>query len=74
MGDKIIELTAFVMNLPLQNVSRSGVMRIDGMVRGRINGSVTGVMHAIVRGDISAFIDNKDIHPLDENEEEKHDA
>ncbi len=68
VGDKVIELTAFVMNLPIQNKQMSGMMRIDGMVRGRINGTVTGVMHAVIRGDISAFIDNKDIQIVDEDD------
>ncbi len=68
VGDKIIELTAFVMNLPLQNRKASGRMRIDGMVRGRINGTVNGVMHAFVRGDISAFIDNNSIEIMDSDD------
>lgn len=59
VGDKIIEKTAFVMNLPIQNRQMTGTVRINGMVRGRINGTVTGTMNAVVRGDISAYIDNR---------------
>ena len=68
VGDKIIELTAFVMNVPLQNKQLSGTMRIDGMVRGRIEGNVTGMVHAVVKGKVSAFIDNDDVKMIDEGD------
>ncbi|WP_026516068.1 MMPL family transporter [Butyrivibrio sp. MC2021] len=70
VGDKVIELTAFVMNMPIQTKQISGAMRIDGMVRGRIEGTVNGIVHATVRGNVSAFIDNGEVHKLDESEEE----
>lgn len=66
VGDKVIELTAFVMNMPIQNKQKEGIMRIDGMVRGHIDGNINGIVHAVVKGNISAFIDNKDIKMLDE--------
>ena len=59
VGDAIVEKTVFVMNLPIHNKQLTGMVRINGMVRGRINGTVTGTMNAIVRGDISAYIDNR---------------
>ncbi len=67
VGDRIIELTAFVMNKPLHTKQLSGVMRIDGFVRGKIDGNVNGVMHAIVKGNVSAFIDNDDISTIEED-------
>lgn len=67
VGDKIIELTAFVMNLPIQSRQMTGSMRIDGMINGRINGTVNGIFHGIVRGDVSAFVDNKNISEIDED-------
>ncbi len=67
VGDKVIELTAFVMNMPIQNRQSTGVMRIDGAVRGHIDGNVVGTMHAVVRGNISAFIDNNNITVMDED-------
>lgn len=66
VGDKVIELTAFVMNMPLQTKQLAGSMRIDGMVRGRINGTITGVVHGVVKGEVSAFIDNGQVEMLDE--------
>ena len=61
VGDKIIEKTAFVMNMPIRTKTASGLLRVDGIVRGRINGTVTGTMHAIVKGDVSAFIEAGDM-------------
>ena len=66
VGDRIIELTAFVMNMPLQTKQIAGAMRIDGTVRGHIDGNVNGVIHAIVRGNVSAYIENGDVQMLDE--------
>ena len=68
VGDKVIELTAFVMNMPLQNKQISGSMRIDGLVRGRIDGTVNGVVHATVKGNVSAYIDNGNVEMLDDED------
>ncbi|WP_026652222.1 MMPL family transporter [Butyrivibrio proteoclasticus] len=67
VGDKVIELTAFVMNMPLQTKQIAGTMRIDGMVRGKINGTITGIVHGVVKGEVSAFIDNGNVEILDED-------
>ncbi|MCR5403773.1 MAG: MMPL family transporter [Butyrivibrio sp.] len=69
VGDKVIELTAFVMNMPLQNKQMSGSMRIDGMVRGKIDGTVNGVVHAIVKGNVSAYIDNGNVEMIDNDDD-----
>lgn len=64
VGDAIIAKTAFVMNMPIRTKEATGLMRVDGVVRGRINGTVTGTMHAIVKGDISAYVEAGDVTPL----------
>lgn len=66
VGDAIIAKTAFVMNMPIKTKEATGLMRVDGIVRGRINGTVTGTMHAIIRGDINAYVEAGDITPLSE--------
>jgi len=66
VGDAIIARTAFVMNMPIKNKEVSGLMRVDGMVRGHINGTVVGTMHAFVRGDLSAYVDTGDAKEIDE--------
>ena len=67
VGDKIIELTAFVMNMPVQTKQLAGAMRIDGVVRGKIDGTVNGVVHAVVRGNVSAYIENGDVEMIEDN-------
>lgn len=65
VGDTIISKTAFIMNMPIKARKTTGLVRIDGVVRGRINGTVTGSMHAIVRGDVSAYIEAGNMENLD---------
>jgi len=67
VGDRVIELTAFVMNMPLRIKQRVGTMRIDGFIRGRVDGNVTGVIHAVVKGNVSAYIENGDIAQMEED-------
>lgn len=68
VGDKIIEKTAFVMNMPIRTKNASGLMKVDGLVRGRIDGVVTGTMNAIVRGNVSAYVEAGDVTELSEEE------
>ena len=68
VGDKIIEKTAFVMNMPVRTRTAVGTMRIDGLVRGHIDGTVNGTMHAVVKGNVSAYIDSEAITELPEEE------
>ena len=69
VGDTIISKTAFVMNMPLKNLTATGLIRVDGAISGHINGTVTGTMSAIVRGDVSAFIDSGNLEVIDENKD-----
>lgn len=68
VGDKIIEKTAFVMNMPIRTKNATGLMKVDGLVRGRIDGVVTGTMRAIVRGNVSAYVEAGDVTELSEEE------
>ena len=68
VGDKIIEKTAFVMNMPIRTKNVTGLMKVDGLVRGRIEGTVTGSMSAIVRGNVSAYVEAGDVTTLTEEE------
>jgi len=56
VGEKIIDRTSFAVSIPLKLERASGLMRVDGIVRGRINGTVTGEIHGFVRGDASLFV------------------
>lgn len=70
LGDKLIEKTSFAVNLPMpvSNQKESGLVRVDGIVRGQINGVVYGTMHAVVRGDVSAMIVSGSMSKADESE------
>ena len=46
VGDTVIEKTAFVMNMPIRTKNAAGLVKVDGLVRGRIEGTVTGTMNA----------------------------
>lgn len=57
MGDIIIRKTSFSINHGALNVNRTGLIRIDGRVRGNLNGVIIGEVHAYFRGDLNATID-----------------
>ncbi len=73
VGDTIISKTAFVMNMPLKNLTATGLIRVDGAISGRINGNVTGRMSAIIRGDVSAFIDSGNLQVLSPDKDAQYD-
>ena len=72
-GDKIIEKTSFAVSLPVPSVHQnlSGLNRVDGFVRGEINGYVVGHVHATVNGSVDIQVINGDVKKA-ENEEEHH--
>ena len=74
VGDTIIERTYFSVKVPVASQKKSGLMRINGMVRGHINGVVTGVVNAEVRGDVSAYVESGAITTLNETDSEKNDS
>ncbi|MBQ7535079.1 MAG: MMPL family transporter [Stomatobaculum sp.] len=68
LGDKIISMTAFSVARPIKSREESGIIRVDGMIRGHIDGQILGTVRAIVRGDVRASIVSGDIEKLAENE------
>ncbi|MCM1087675.1 MAG: MMPL family transporter [Muribaculaceae bacterium] len=68
VGDTIIEKTAFVMNMPIRTKNATGLIKVDGLVRGKIDGTVTGSMNAIIRGNVSAYVEAGDVTELTEDE------
>jgi len=69
LGDKIIEKTSFdvKMNLPVATQSASGLVRVDGLVQGHIDGTVVGVMHATIRGNVNVLMKAGNAVLLDDN-------
>lgn len=56
LGEKIIDRTSFAVSMPLKLERTSGLMRVDGVVRGQINGTVTAEMHGFIRGDANLLV------------------
>ena len=56
LGDTIIAKTAFVMNMPLRTQRAAGLVRLDGVVRGQVNGTMIAVVHGIVRGEVDVHV------------------
>lgn len=68
LGERIIDRTSFAISMPLKLEKMSGLMRVDGVVRGRINGTVTGEIHGFVRGDASLFVNMGKMEQIDEDD------
>ena len=67
VGEKIIDRTSFAVSMPLKLERTSGLMRVDGVVRGRINGTVTGEIHGFVRGEASLFVNMGTMEQLEDD-------
>ncbi|MDE7268394.1 MAG: MMPL family transporter [Lachnospiraceae bacterium] len=67
VGEKIIDRTSFAVSMPLKLEKVSGLMRVDGVVRGHINGTVTAEMHGFVRGDASLFVNMGKLEQRDDD-------
>ncbi|MGN0981387.1 MAG: RND family transporter [Candidatus Limivicinus sp.] len=56
-GDIIIRKTSFTINRGGLVQSRSGLIRIDGRVRGQMNGFIDAEVHGYFRGELNARVD-----------------
>lgn len=71
VGEKIIEKTSFKFSSPIKLTRRFGTVRVDGLVRGHVNGTVVGTMHAIVKGEVNAVVTMGEMTgPVEEGDEE----
>ena len=71
VGEKIIERTSFKFSSPIKLTRRFGTVRVDGLVRGHVNGTVVGTMHAIVKGEVNAVVTMGEMTgPVEEGDEE----
>lgn len=67
LGEKIIDKTSFAVSIPLKLERVSGLVRVDGIVQGQINGSVIGEMHGFIRGDASLFMNTGKLEKREED-------
>ena len=56
-GDIIIRKTAFSISRNSAPTSKTGFIRIDGKVRGNINGYIYADVHGLFRGELNAMVD-----------------
>lgn len=56
LGEKVIDKTSFAVSIPLKMEKTTGLIRVDGIVSGQIEGNVVGEMHGFIRGNASLFI------------------
>lgn len=56
LGEKIIDMTAFQVSVPIQGRHESGLVRVDGYMSGQINGTFVGEIHGVITGDVNATV------------------
>ena len=57
LGDHIIERTSFELNhINLTAKSYSGLVRVQGRIKGQVNGTIEGSFNGILRGDMEAVV------------------
>ncbi len=57
LGDHIIERTSFELNrINLTARSYSGLVRVQGRIKGQVNGTIEGSFNGILRGDMEAVV------------------
>lgn len=57
MGDIIIQKTSFELPHPGNMERHVGLIRVDGRVRGRVNGVIDAEVHGVFRGELNAMVD-----------------
>jgi len=70
LGDLIVEKTRFNIKVPEVRRAATGLLYVDGRVRGHVSGTVDATIKGIIRGDISAMVDAGDIQSLPESGKE----
>jgi hypothetical protein len=67
LGEKIIERTSFAVSMPLKLERTAGLMRVDGIVQGQINGTVFGEFHGLVRGEANIMVNMGKTEPQEDD-------
>ena len=61
LGDLIVEKTRFNIKVPEVARTASGMVYVNGRIRGRVNGIVDASVHGVIRGEVSAVLDTGSI-------------
>ena len=70
VGGKIVDMTAFEMPNVAKKHSGRGRVRVDGMVQGEIRGTVIGIVHAAVDGEVDLNLISGAVSEEDKDEAE----
>lgn len=56
LGEKVIEKTSFAVSIPLKMEKTTGLIRVDGIVSGQVEGNIVGEMHGFIKGNANLFV------------------
>ncbi len=81
LGEKVIEKTSFAVSIPIKMEKTTGLIRVDGIVSGQVEGNIVGEMHGFIRGNANLLVSMGNVEQQqddggkpeesDENEENK---
>ena len=81
LGEKVIEKTSFAVSIPIKMENTTGLIRVDGIVSGQVEGNIVGEMHGFIRGNANLLVSTGNVEQQqddggkpeesDENEENK---
>lgn len=81
LGEKVIEKTSFAVSIPIKMEKTTGLIRVDGIVSGQVEGNIVGEMHGFIRGNANLLVSTGNVEQhqddggkpeeSDENEENK---
>ena len=74
LGDSVVEKTSFSINRSTQLQSLSGTMRVNGHLRGYVNGFVDADIRGIVNGTVRASVDISKVEMVPEQPSGAHDT
>ncbi len=74
MGDILIKKTSFAIDRGSRISHRVGLMRIDGRVRGSLDGLIDAEVHGVFRGTLNAIIDIGGVQEMEEKLLEENNA
>lgn len=81
LGEKVIEKTSFAVSIPIKMEKTTGLIRVDGIVSGQVEGNIVGEMHGFIRGNANLLVSTGNVEQQqddggkpeesDENEENR---
>ena len=67
LGEKVIEKTSFAVSIPLKMEKTTGLIRVDGIVSGQVEGNIVGEMHGFIRGNANLLVSTGNVEQQQED-------